>query len=162
MLRFLKKRESKIRDNADQPAIIKNAMEKLIAVQHRIADRLNERAALWQPERIKLALILFCLLFGITSLTIMAKAIWRPNPDNSVTVKYVKMPEHIGHTANGITIPDHFISRKEYNRLEHFRVYMDNLDSSADGKKIKDSILSQRPKLLDSLVMVEQLYNKQK
>jgi hypothetical protein len=162
MLRLLKKRERKSSDTIDQPAIIRNVTDKVITVQHKIADRLNERAATWQPERIKVALILFCLLFGITSLTIMVKAIWTVKPDNSVVIKHVKIPVYIGHTQDEVAIPDHFISKKEYNRLEQFRIYMDSLDGSTNGIKIKDSILSQRPKLLDSLAMVEQLYNKQK
>lgn len=162
MLRLLKRRGRKTGGDVSQPAIVRDVTDKLLTVQHKIAERLNERAATWQPERIKLALILFCLLFGIASLTIMAKAIWTTKPDNSVVVKHMKIPGYIGHTPEEITIPDHFISKKEYNRLEQFRIYMDSLDGSANGKKIKDSILSQRPKLLDSLAMVEQLYNKQK
>jgi hypothetical protein len=162
MLRLLKKRERTKTDNMSQPAIVRNITDKLITVQHKIADRLNERATKWQPERIKVALILFCLVFGITSLTIMAKAIWVSKPDNTVSVKPVKAPRFIGHAENVTTVLEHFISKKEYSRLEQFRGYMDSLDSSADGKKIKDSILSQRPKLMDSLVIVEQLYNKQK
>ena len=162
MLRLLKKREGNNKANMDQPTVIKNVTDKLITVQHKIADRLNESAATWQPERIKVGLILFCILFGLASLTIMIKAIWISKPNNMMAVRHVKMPEYIGHTQDEVTIPDHFISKKEYNRLEHFRIYMDSLDGSANGKKIKDSILSQRPKLLDSLAMVEQLYNKQK
>ncbi len=162
MLRLLKRRERKTKDNMSQPAIIRNVTDKLITVQHKIADRLNEKAAKWQPERIKVALILFCLVFGVTSLTIMVKAIWVSKPNYIIAVKPVKASRYIGHTENATTVPEHFISKKEYSRLEQFRGYMDSLDSSADGKKIKDSILSQRPKLLDSLAMVEQLYNKQK
>ena len=145
-----------------QPAIIRNVTDKLITVQHKIADQLNERAAKWQPERIKVALILFCMVFGITSLAIMVKAIWVSKPNDTVAVKPIKASWYIGHAKNATTVPEHFISKKEYSRLEQFRGYMDSLDSSANGKKIKDSILSQRPKLLDSLAMVEQLYNKQK
>lgn len=162
MLQLLKRRERKTKDNMSQPAIIRNAKDKLITVQHKIADQLNERAAKWQPERIKVALILFCMVFGITSLAIMVKAIWVSKPNNIVAVKPIKVSRYIGHAENATTVPEHFISKKEYSRLEQFRGYIDSLAGSADGKKIKDSILSQRPKLLDSLAMVEQLYNKQK
>jgi hypothetical protein len=161
MLRILKKRESGNGTNIADHVIKKNATDRLIAVQHKIADRLNGKAASWQPERVKLGLVFFCLLFGITSLMIMTKAIWRPETNASIGIKHISIPKNIGHARDGGRA-DHFISKNEYNRLEHFRVYIDSLEGSAHGREIKDSILGQRPKLLDSLAMVEQLYNKQK
>jgi hypothetical protein len=162
MLRFIKKRERKTSGNLNQPAIIANMTDKLVRAQHKIADQLNEKAVAWQPAQVKLALVLFCLLSSIICLAIMTHAILASKPGNTIIVKQMPARWHIGHRENEITIPDHFISKQEYDRLEQFRAYMDSLDNSADGRQTKERLLNQRPKLLDSLAMVEQLYNKQK
>ncbi|WP_448635363.1 hypothetical protein [Pedobacter panaciterrae] len=42
-------------------------------------------------------------------------------------------------------------------RLKKFHKYMDSLDVSESGKKLRDSLLRQRPGLLDSLNQLEEL-----
>lgn len=155
-------KRQKRKDNAEKPAIIGQLTEKVINIQHKAADFLNEKANSWQPERMKVLLVMFCLLFGTASLFIMGKAILYPKTGNSIIVRTVKIPEHIGHVKSEIIVYGQFISRNEYQRLEQFRQYIDSLGITENGMKIKDSILSRRPKLMDSLALVEQLYNKQK
>lgn len=50
---------------------------------------------------------------------------------------------------------------KEYERIIHFRRYIDSLGRSPTGRKLQDSILQCRPGLLDSLTIVENQYHSQ-
>jgi hypothetical protein len=51
----------------------------LLAAQRKAADYLNRKTAHWSPRRIKIALILFCLVTGNIGLYITGKAILSAN-----------------------------------------------------------------------------------
>ncbi|XDZ54243.1 hypothetical protein FlaCF_1291 [Flavobacterium tructae] len=50
------------------------------------------------------------------------------------------------------------ISKTEFEKITSFRKYMDSLGRSPTGKKTYDSIVSDRPGLLDSLTILENYY----
>lgn len=50
------------------------------------------------------------------------------------------------------------LSRAEFENITHFSSYLESLKESKEGKKIYDSILYNRPGILDSLVGIENYY----
>jgi hypothetical protein len=53
------------------------------------------------------------------------------------------------------------ISKEEFQRIENFKSYLDSLAKTNAGKRIFDSIIANRPGLIDSLSIVENLYQTQ-
>jgi hypothetical protein len=125
----------------------------------RFKERANERMRQWagclqkRSEYLsirgkKIALFFFFLLFAGSNVIVIINAV----------VKRGKAPAvHIGRMPNIVRTPEHaqmpFISREEYNRIEHFKNYIQGLP-----KPSFDSFMAVRPKLLDSISIVEQYY----
>ncbi|HXL56718.1 MAG TPA: hypothetical protein VN958_10700, partial [Chitinophagaceae bacterium] len=53
------------------------------------------------------------------------------------------------------------ISEKEFHRVELFKHYMDSLQKSLTGKYLYDSIVKARPHLIDSILLLENMYQVQ-
>jgi hypothetical protein len=53
------------------------------------------------------------------------------------------------------------LSKEEYGRIHRFSLYIDSQKATACGRRLLDSITGNRPGLLDSLRLVENLYQSQ-
>lgn len=53
------------------------------------------------------------------------------------------------------------VAKEEYEKIQRFRQYMDSLERSPSGKKLYNSILINRPGLLDSIILIENIYQSQ-
>jgi len=53
------------------------------------------------------------------------------------------------------------VSKKDYQGIIRFRGYMDSLTRSPAGKAAYDSIILSRPGLLDSIRILEKIYQSQ-
>lgn len=53
------------------------------------------------------------------------------------------------------------LSKEEYGRIHRFTLYIDSLKATASGRRLLDSVTGNRPGLLDSLRLVENLYQSQ-
>jgi hypothetical protein len=119
------------------------------------AQKLNAKASVLSPLKMKLALFLFCILFsGFSTYIIMEAIASRSDRASSVFVKSARIPLHIGRT-NIITINPTF-SPADFNRVEFIKKYLDSL--SANDKKEYIGIIQLRPHLLDSIQLLETFY----
>ena len=122
-----------------------------------LMQRITERFSL-QTKKIGLltATITTCLY----SLFIIAQSIVS-KPKQSIPVSKIQMPQHI--ISNGdIRHPEYsLIPEKEYRKIIRFHQYMDSLGKTTNGRKIADSILKNRPGLLDSTLELKKLYELQ-
>lgn len=50
------------------------------------------------------------------------------------------------------------ISKSHYERIHRFRIYMDSLAGSSEGKRVYDSIVNKHSGLLDSIAIIENYY----
>lgn len=77
---------------------------------------------------------------------------------NKITVTQIINPINTFQT-NDATIPkSSIVSKVELDKIIRFRTYMDSLARRTSGRKIYDSIVKNRPGLLDSLAVVEKYY----
>jgi hypothetical protein len=53
------------------------------------------------------------------------------------------------------------IGKEEFQRIENFKIYLDSLVESKAGKRIYDSVIAHRPGLIDSLSILENVYQSQ-
>ncbi len=157
---FLFRNKKKLKpsvENDSQNRIAKNIVDKFLRLQKCWAafmQRHTERlSAKWKV----IMLLFFCLSAGGLSLLFIARS-FMSNHAISFRVTQVKTPQHIGKSGDENTSVVTIVTKHEYERIQLFRKYMDSLAKSASGKKIYDSILLQRPGLMDSIVLIENIY----
>ncbi len=158
---FRNKKKQKLGvENDSQNRTAKNIVGKFLRLQQRWAafmQRHTERlSAKWKV----IMLLFFCLCAGGLSLLFIARS-FMSNHAVSFRVTQVKTPRHIGKSGEENTGAILLVTKHEYERIQLFRKYMDSLAKSASGKKIYDSILFERPGLMDSIILIENIYQSQ-
>lgn len=157
MFRIFKKKERK--PSVLYPILLRvgQAIDK---TQRRCADYLAEKVKGWSRSRIKIALVIFCLIQGGTSTYILI-SVFRTS-STKINVEKVSIPSHvIQKDTSGRDEQEPVLSEKSYQRLKAFRNYMDSLQHDQAGRQIYDSILRVRPGLLDSVTQIESIYQQQ-
>lgn len=129
--------------------------DKCIEHQRKMANTLQKGSEHLSITGKKLVLMIFCFV-GIGA-SIYA---------STENIFFKKHPFHLINSSislsknaleKGFKTSD-FLSEKEFNKIENFKNYIDTLSNSTSGKKIKDSILQNRPLLMDSINQLEKLY----
>lgn len=152
---------SKIKKNNVEPK--PNAIFKGI---HAGYKHLQTGWAKWMVKRTQkfsrrtwiMLLILFVLSTSAYSIYLAVSAIAEKD-GILITVTPIKKPRYT--TETGETDKEAAeVSEAQYRRIKRFRVYMDSLARSPSGKILYDSINSHRPGLMDSLQLIEQLYQR--
>jgi hypothetical protein len=107
-----------------------------------------------------LLLLLFITLTGSHSIFLIRKSV-SGNPANPVSATGVKIPKHVTKSRRVVPQQDITVNNDVFQRITQFREYMDSLARSQDGKAMYDSIVTNRPGLLDSIKLVEKIYRPQ-
>lgn len=141
-------------------------MEKGIRIlgrfQRKYADRLQEMSEKMSPRTKKLCLLLFVVVFGGLSVSIVWRSVTAHGNRSVVTIQPIVPSPPSGHSSkeNGLW-PEGGVSAREYNMIRAFHRYLDSLGSTADGQALRDSLLKGRPGLMDSIVAIEKMYSGQ-
>jgi hypothetical protein len=130
--------------------------------------RIQEGWASWMMKCTKnfsrrtwLAILILFVLSTSTFCVYLAISSFGRNENSSILIVRIKKPIHIHET--GKTFPEDLkVSEAEYDRIKKFRVYMDSLARSPAGKILYDSIISNRPGLMDSVAFLENYYEQLK
>ncbi|MEO7983262.1 MAG: hypothetical protein ABI688_04190 [Bacteroidota bacterium] len=146
--------------NSDQDRVAKNIVERCIRLQERWATYMQKQTERLSGNGKIIVLSLFCLVAGSLSIYLMAVSLMR-YPAVSIKISHIKAPLYSARSFDHDTKSSIIITREEYQRIEYFRHYMDSLATSSYGKLIYDSILKQRPGLLDSVAFIENIYQLQ-
>lgn len=128
--------------------------------QRRWAEYLEEKTNGWSRKKLKLVLLVFCVIQGGACTYILLDVFSTPSFKNNV--EQISIPAHV--IQRDTLFPDQqevIISQKEYQRFKGFKAYMDSLQHDPQGKHIYDSIQRNRPGLLDSLSLLESIYQQQ-
>jgi hypothetical protein len=80
---------------------------------------------------------------------------------NTISITPIKKPGHILQAGDAVSQPDMIVSKTDYQGIIRFRGYMDSLTRSPAGKVAYDSIILNRPGLLDSIRFIEEIYQSQ-
>ena len=100
-----------------------------------------------------------CLLFGALSILAITKP-FNKKPQNILSKPAEIRTPRIIHSNHDL--PSVIITDNEIRQVHAFKHSLDSLSATTEGKVNVNKLLSQRPGLLDSLEMVEQLYYLQK
>jgi len=104
----------------------------------------------------KIVLALFVLLTGGYNVYLIVNAFTHKDI-KTFSVTPIRKPGHFDKTGDTGT-GNLYISEAEYRHIRRFRIYMDSLARAPSGKKVYDSIINNRPGLMDSVRFIEKYY----
>lgn len=118
--------------------------------QRRISDWLNKKCEHFSTRQLTVGLVIFCIVFGCS----IFFTIWNSLESYGAKQASIKMaiPKHViikDSTAPGIS---------EMVILQKIRRQLDSLKKSENGSQALDSLKKIRPGLLDSLKVMQQIY----
>ncbi len=150
-------------DNA-APTTSHKVAEKIawtfIEVQKCFACKMNNAFKTMNIKRLKIALVLFCLVAGGVSLYLIVNALTTyPRANDAFRVEQANIPQHFDRTGEEISEAESYVDEHTYEQIQVFKSYMDSLKSAKSPAF--DSIILARPSLMDSIQELEQLYNSQ-
>jgi len=132
-----------------------------LAMQKGFAKTMNKLFEKMNHKRLKIWLIVFCVTCGGYSIYLLANAIVSPSTtQHSIKIDPVKVPKHFDDTGDELLTPDNSVDEQTFQNIQAFKKYMDSLKQA--GSKEYDSILTVRPFLMDTVLMLEQIYYSQK
>ena len=111
-------------------------------------------------RHLKLVVLFFCTCWFAVSIYFIETAFVIDNPYTTVHISHLKTPFLVNGRLREKLNSSIIITDEEYKEMQQFRKYMDSLQQCS--KQNYDSILSGRPGLMDSVTLLEQIYNQQK
>ena len=162
MLSLFRKRktQSSVKENAAQERLANHIVSACIRFQQRWADFMQRHTERLSHNAKLIVLSLFFLTAGSLSVYLIASSMMRRKTP-SINVTHFKQPPYTVKSGDENTKALMMVSKAEHEKIQHFRIYMDSLARSPSGKKLLDSILSQRPGLMDSILLIENIYQSQ-
>jgi len=131
-----------------------------IKAQLKFATVMNNLLNTMKIKKLKTILLVFCITCGGYSIYLVANAIIKPrSSQQDFKVDQVEVPKHYDRTGEEIVAPENSIDEETYEKIQGFKKYMDSL--KINKSKLYDSILQARPGLMDSVQMLEEIYNSQ-
>lgn len=158
-MKFTSKRNSK---KSDALATAKNNLWKKfdqanLRFQYKCANWLERKTAHF--TRLNWIVILLCFTVFTTGCSIyLIVNSFSPKKNRNITVTPITKPTNLVPTKEKPLKLNTIISKTEFEKITSFRKYMDSLGRSPTGKKTHDSIVLNRPGLLDSLTIIENYY----
>jgi hypothetical protein len=146
--------------NAFADKVAAGIVKKCIQGQAKWANYMQRKTNGLSLQARKYSLLLFCILSVGCSLYLIAES-FTGSSNKNLIVAPIHVPLHSTKTGEENSHSFLLITKKEFEKIEKFRRYVDSLGGSASGIKIRDSLLSLRPGLMDSIRVIEKLYQLQ-
>lgn len=126
-------------------------------LQRKLANRLQNGTNRY--SRRKKIFILACLIISLSAYNIwLISQCFKPRPHTNLT--NIHFPVRIPITS--IDSDDHgLISEEKFKKLMKFKSYLDSLAREGGDSSAYNKIISSRPGLIDSLNLLQKLYEKQ-
>lgn len=131
-----------------------------IALQNKFAKTMNKLFEKMNYKRLKIWLIIFCITCGGYSIYLLANAILSPtSTQHSIKIDPVNVPKHFDNGGDEMLAPENAVDEETFKNILAFKHYMDSLKQAKSNEY--DSILTARPFLMDTVLMLEQIYYSQ-
>jgi len=162
MLSLFRKRktQSSVKVNVAQERLANNIVSACIRFQQRWANFMQCHTERLSRNGKLIILSLFCVTAGSVSIYLIASSV-TSHKASSFTVIHLKRTPYAVTAGDENTKALVIVSKAEYERIQRFRFYMDSLARSPSGKKVHDIIPIQRPGLMDSVLLIEKIYQSQ-
>ncbi|MEP7375304.1 MAG: hypothetical protein ABI675_18025 [Chitinophagaceae bacterium] len=161
---FFKKGKEK-KDEAAKSSVSDKVAGKIasvgIRIQTKITENMNKLFSNMPVKKLKTILIVFCLGCGGYSIYLVANAIFSSDKKQpSFKVDQVDVPKHFDRAGDEMIQLESYVDEETYLQIEGFKQYMDSLQINKSNRY--DSIMIARPGLMDSVIVLEEIYNSQK
>lgn len=153
---------AKRKKNEPQPGkdkLAKDIAGIIFKIQDVFANFMDNHTKKVSPHSLKIALIIF-LLTG-SSLSIYCVVNTFTKKENVVKIDRLSVPQYYDRNGDESIQRDFIITKREYEQMLAFKNYMDSLRQSKSGISIYDSIMLNRPGLIDSINQLEEIYKQQ-
>jgi hypothetical protein len=152
---LLKRKKVKEERSISPIALIKIA-EYFNHKLHKCSDYLQSKTERLSIHAKRVYLFIFCLLFGSISICVFIKAFTAKQ--TLLTIHVIAVPAYADKLHSDLLPEQVIITEKEFLHIEAFRRYMDSLRISKTGKFLYDSMMQARPHLMDSILLLENMY----
>ena len=157
---LFRKKKDKAHSHQVKEKAAKGIASFLLKTQSKFADIMNNKTKNIPSKRMKVILVVFCLLGGGFSLYLIGEAVLKPDREQpAIKIDAVSVSKHYDRSGDEQLRSDQYIDNETYQQIEAFEEYMDSLQRTATGIKTRDSILQTRPGLMDSITMLKEIYN---
>ena len=159
---LIKKQNNKVETgNAVSDKVAGKIAKAGIAVQNKFAKGMDKIFAGMKTKRLKLYLIIFCISCGGYSIYLFTDAIVSADVKNKVLqIDKASIPKYFEDTGDDIMATDNSVDEETFNQIQQFKKYLDSLKQNKSY--LYDSIITARPFLMDTVLMLEQIYYSQK
>lgn len=155
-----KKTPGSRKENAAQERLANSIVSACLRFQQKWADFMLRHTERFSRNGKLIILSLFCAAATSLSIYFIISGV-TGRKASSFTVIPLKKPPYAVKAGDEKTKALVIISEEEYKKINRFRYYMDSLARSPSGKQLYDSILSHRPGLMDSILLIENIYQSQ-
>ena len=151
-------RKKKVDENLLKDKVAARVAKFLLNIQVIFSELMSACVSKVSPKRLRLLLVVFCLLGGGFSIYLITGSIFS-HEFPSLKIEKINVPkvDDGGKSLRSEQVVDEEI----YKAIERFDEYMDSLRGSQMGLELRDSILKLRPGLMDSLELLKQIYKSQ-
>ncbi|WP_423147792.1 hypothetical protein [Rubrolithibacter danxiaensis] len=105
-------------------------------------------------------LLLFCFFASTYSIYLISDSLLGKYT-LSFEIASIKKPGYAQLPGDENTKASIVINEDAYQKIHHFKAYLDNLSNSPLGKERYDSIVKHNPDLMDSIKLIENIYQSQ-
>jgi len=127
-------------------------------VQYLFAEKMHKIFSMMSIGNRKRIVILFCVLSFGFCLYLIVDALLKPSKE-SIGIEQIKKPKHFDKTGAEVIPTDNYVDDETYQNIQVYKHFLDSLKHK--NSALYDSIQSQRPGLMDSILVLEQLYYSQ-
>jgi hypothetical protein len=157
---FGRRKNKKQKENPLQDKVAGKIAGAGIKIQSKFSDIMNSLFAGMNTKRLKMCLIVFCISCGGYSIYLIANAIFSSGKKQpSFQIDQVDVPRNFDKTGDEVIPPDSYVDEETYRQIQGFKQYMDSLQ--INKRNHYDSIMIARPGLMDSVLMLEEIYHSQ-
>ncbi len=149
-----------LKENAAQERFANKIVSACIRFQQKWADFMQRHTERLSHNGKLITLSLFCLTTGSLSICLISSSV-TTRKGSAFTVIHLKKLPHAIKSGDENTKASLLVTEAGFEKIQRFRFYMDSLARNPSGKKKCDSILSQRPGLMDSVLLIEKIYQSQ-
>lgn len=157
---FKKQRSKTENPKPEQDKIAGKIARYIIKAQTKFARVMNKSFSALSITSMKVVVILFCLGTGGLSLYLVCQGLFEENKGNAISPAKVHTPKYFDKAGDEIVTSVADVDEETWGKVQLFKTYMDSLKTNSP--KNYDSIVSERPGLMDSIAAIEDIYYSQK
>jgi hypothetical protein len=132
----------------------------LLRLQTLFANKMHRLFRNSSIRKLKISLVLFCIIVGGHSIHTTYNSLNTDKAKSNLEINHIQTSKHINDAGNDYKTDNTDVSDETYWRIIKFKQHMDSLKQTSN--KRYDSILHARPGLMDSVRMLEEIYQSQK